>query len=155
MSRRVLWFWGSLILTVTTIVLLVTGSSVLLFALDDENSIPLGTFITWAGMIALPLTIYWGSKDFREPQTSWTRFLAGALKFILLLAVLWVPISYGLAGNLSFTFTERVTFQGGQLAMRWFWRLSYGIAIGSVLILLAYWSSLIFLRGKAHDTHSK
>jgi len=130
--------------TFFTITLLVTGSSLLMIALDDDHSIPLGTFITWAGMIALPLSIYWGIKELRKPSSKLNRFLSGLLKIIIILGILWVPISYLLAGNLSFSFSEKVTFHGGQDAMRWFWRLSYGIGIGSILTLIAYWISLLF-----------
>ena len=148
MNRRKIWFLSSLIVTFFTITLLVTGSSLLMIALDDDNSIPLGTFITWAGMIALPLSIYWGIKELRKPSSKLNRFLSGLLKIIIILGILWVPISYLLAGNLSFSFSEKVTFQGGQDAMRWFWRLSYGIGTGSILTLIAYWISLIFKKNK-------
>lgn len=148
MNIREIWFFSSLIVTLSTIILLVTGSSILMIALDDVNSIPAGTFITWAGMIALPLSIYWGIRELRKPSTKLNRILSGFLKIIITLGILWVPISYLLAGNLSFSFSEKVTFQGGQIAMRWFWRLSYGIGIGSILTLIAYWISLIFKKNK-------
>ena len=67
---------------------------------------------------------------------------------IIVLGILWVPISYLLAGNFSFTFSEKETFQGGQAAMRWFWRLSYGIGIGALLTLIVFWISLLFKKKK-------
>jgi len=111
------------------IISLVTGSSLLMIALDDSNSIPLGTFITWAGMIALPLSVYWGIKELRKPSKKLNRILAGFIKIIIILGILWVPISYLLAGNLSFS-------------------LSYGIGIGSILTIIIYWISLIFKKNK-------
>ena len=99
-------------------------------------------------MISLPLTIYWGTKDLRKPSGKLNRFLSGLLKIIIILGILWVPISYFLAGNLSFTFSEKETFQGGQEAMKWFWRLSYGIGIGAVLTITTYWISLLFIKDK-------
>lgn len=148
MNRRKIYFYSALILTLITIMLLVTGSSLLLMALDKEKSIPFGTLITWTGMISLPLTIYWGVKALRKPTRKLNRILSGVLKSIIILGVLWAPISYLLAGNLSFSFSEKETFQGGQLAMRWFWRLSYGIGIGSVLTLIIYWITLLFKKKK-------
>lgn len=130
--------------TLAALALLVSGSSVLTMALDKEKTIPLGTFVTWAGMISLPLTIYWGVKELRHPSTRATIVLAGFLRGIIVLGLLWVPISYLLAGNLSFSFSEKESFQGGQEAMRWFWRLSYGIAIGSMATLFTYWIWLLF-----------
>ena len=143
MNRRKIWFFSSLIVTLSTIIFLVMGSSLLMIALDDANSVPLGTFITWAGIISLPLSIYWGVKELRKPTTKVTRIIAMLLKTILILAILWVPISYILAGNLSFSFSEKEIFQGGQIAMKWFWRLSYGIGFGSIFSLIMYWISLI------------
>ena len=95
-------------------------------------------------MIALPITIFWGIKELRQPKSKFSTLLSKLIKVMIILGVLWVPISFLLAGNISFTFTEKATFQGGQAAMRWFWRLSYGIGIGSVSILVLYWVTLMF-----------
>lgn len=146
MNRRKIYFFSFMIATLFTISLLITGSSLLTIALDDEQTIPLGTFITWSGMISLPLTIYWGVKELRKPSRRLNRILSGFLKIIITLGILWVPISYLLAGNISFTFSERESFQGGQVAMKWFWYLSYGIGIGAILTITIYWISLLFKR---------
>ncbi|MDC6405967.1 MULTISPECIES: hypothetical protein [Maribacter] len=148
MNIRKLYFFGGLFLNLSVIILLVTGSPLLTIALDKNNEIPLGTLITWIVMISLPFTIYWGFKDLREPSSKFNGILSRFLKIILLLGILWVPISYVLAGNLSFTFSEKTAFQGGQLAMRWFWWLSYGIGIGAILTLIVSWISLLFKKKK-------
>ncbi len=145
-NKRLIWFFSALIVTFSTIILLATGSSLLVIAIDDAKSIPLGTFITWSGMIALPLSIYWGVKELRKPSTKLNRILSTFLKIIITLGILWVPISYVLAGNLSFTFSEKATFQGGQIAMKWFWHLCYAIGIGSILTIMVYRISLIFTK---------
>ena len=147
-NRRKIYFYSALILALITIVLLVTGSTFLTIALDSDKSIPLGTLITWIGMISLPLAIYWGVKELRKPTRKLNRILSGVLKMIIILGILWVPISYLLAGNLSFSFSEKESFQGGQAAMLWFWRLSYGIGIGAILTLIIYWISLLFIEKK-------
>ena len=149
MEKRRIWFFSALIVTISAIALLVTGSPLLTLGVDAADTIPLGTFITWAGLIALPLSIYWGIQALRSPTTTLTKILSTSLKIILVLAILWVPISYLLAGSLAFTFSEKETFQGGQAAMRWFWRLNYGIPAGSILILVVYWISLLFGRVRA------
>ena len=146
MSRRKVSLVIFLIVTFSTIVLLVTGSSILTIAVVEN--IPLGNFITWAGMISLPLSIFLGINEFRNPSGYWSKFLSWTLKIIILLAVCWVPLSYLLSGNLSFSFNEKESFQGGQSAMRWFWRLSYGINLGAILILILYWVSLIIKKVK-------
>jgi hypothetical protein len=138
MNRKRTYFIITLILTLISLSLLISGSSVLTMPLDREGTIPLGTLITWAGMISLPATVYWGIGALRKPTGKVNRLLSGFLKIILLLGVLWVPISYFLAGNLSFSFSEKESFQGGQQAMQWFWRLSYAIPIGTFLTLVLY-----------------
>lgn len=144
MKKRKIYFFGALILTSCTTVLLVTGSPVLSIALVNDPSIPFGTLITWSGMISLPLTIYWGIEEMRIPAGKLNKILSGFLKLMIISGILWVPISFLLAGNLSFTFSEKEIFQGGQLAMRWFWRFSYGIVIGTILTLIIFWLSILF-----------
>ena len=148
MNKRKIYFYSAVILTIGVITLLLTGSSLLTMALNSYETIPFGTIITWTGMISLPLTIYWGIKELRKPSNKLNRILSRFLKIIIISGILWVPISYLLAGNLSFSFSEKETFQGGQDAMRWFWRLSYGIGIGAILTLIAYWISLLFKKNK-------
>ena len=148
MNKRRIFFYTALTLTLIVIILLVIGSSLLTLALDRDESTPFGTLITWTGMISLPLTIYWGIKELRKPSRKLNRILSRFIKIIIISGILWVPISYLLAGNLSFSFSEKETFQGGQDAMRWFWRLSYGIEIGAILTIIVYWISLIFRKNK-------
>ncbi|MEM6685375.1 MAG: hypothetical protein AAF617_06215 [Bacteroidota bacterium] len=143
LNRRKTYFFIALSLTVSVALLLVTGSFLLTLSLGSA-SIPLGTFITWIGMISFPLTIYFGIKELQTPSNTYNKILSKLLKTIILLGILWVPISYLLAGNLSFTFSETQTFQGGQVAMKWFWYLSYSIGIGAICTLFAYWISLLF-----------
>lgn len=151
MNRRKIYFYSALSITLSVVTLLVTGSSLLTVALDSDKSIPLGNLITWIGMISFPLTIYWGIKEFRKPSIKFNSILSVFLKIIIALGVLWVPISYLLAGNLSFTFSEKETFQGGQVAMKLFWCFSYGVGIGTIIILLTYWVLLLFQKDKTID----
>lgn len=144
MKRRKVWFFASLIVAFSTIILLASGSSLLTISLNSSNSVPLGNIITWAGMISLPLSIYLGVRNLRRPSGILNTSLAGLLKIILAMAILWFPLSYMLAGNLSFSFSEKETFQGSQKAMRWFWGFSYGIGIGAISTVIMYWISLLF-----------
>jgi uncharacterized membrane protein len=63
MNKRRIYFYSALIITLGVITLLATGSSLLTMAVDNDNKIPLGTFITWAGIIALPLSVYWELRN--------------------------------------------------------------------------------------------
>lgn len=146
MSKRNIWFIVSLVTFMAAIALLATGSPWLELTLLKDPYLPLGTLSTWFGMIAIPLAIYWGSRVFRHPENLMDRFLAKAIKAVLFLAVLWGPICFLLAGNLAFNFSEVDRFQGGQTAMRWFWRYSYGIPIASITLLFTYWIHLLLQR---------
>ena len=146
MRRSKILFISSLLVFLIVAFLLFTGSSVLLVALSEDPYFPLGTLITWLGLIALPMSIYWGVKNFRAPKRRIHKFLSNLLKLTILLAILWVPISYGLAGNWSNTFTESATFQGGQLAMKLFWYFSYGIPIASIAVMIIHFITFLLRR---------
>ena len=128
----------AILVFILALILLFTGSTVLEYAILKDPYLPIGTLITWLGMISLPYAIYWGIKEIRQPSRKTTRLLSSVLKVILALAILWAPICYLLAGNLAFNFSEVEAFQGGQSAMRWFWRYSYGLPITSLGVFLAY-----------------
>lgn len=155
MKNRKILFLAAILTALMVIFLLLTGSSLLVLALDKEKTIPLGTFITWAGMISLPLAIIAGIKEMRKPTRTFNSVLSVGIKLTLLLAILWVPIAYLLAGNISFSFTERASFQGGQQAMKLFWYLSYGIGIASISIVLLYWISLLFSKLVSRNKKAK
>jgi len=116
MDNRKLYFLVSIFITIVVLMLLITGSSVLNVNLAKQSSIPLGTFITWAGMVSFPLSLYWGIKRLRKPNGLLTRFLSSLLKIIIVMGILWVPISYLLAGNLSFSFSEKDQFKLRRIA---------------------------------------
>ena len=144
LEMRKTYFLTCLALLLVVLGLLLTGSSILNLAIDQEGRLPLGTLLTWLGFIALPLAIYWGSKSFRKPQKPVEKWLSRTLKFAIALAILWVPISYLLAGNLSFTFRGQEEFRGSDRASIWFWRLCYATVILPLVILLSLWIYLIF-----------
>ena len=146
MKKRKLYFLCAFFLFCTTSLLLITGSSLLTLSLNNSNTVPLGTFITWFGIIALPLTLYFGINEFENPSTKMTKMLVNLTKASITLAVLWIVISYILAGNISFTFSETNNFQGGQLAMKLFWINTYGTIIIPILILITYWVSKLFFK---------
>lgn len=139
-------FFISLMLTLLVILIFIFCPHLLTFALDKNNSIPLGTFITWLGFISYTLTFYFGIKRLQSPKKSHEKVLAYVLKSIIFLAILWIPISYLLAGNMTFTFTESITFQGGQQAMKLFWYFIYFLTIGPLVISSIYGIYKLFIK---------
>ncbi|WGK65147.1 hypothetical protein [Croceiramulus getboli] len=94
----------SLLITAGVLFLLVTGSPLLEKGIGLQGKIPLGNLITWIGVIALPMTIYWGIAVLRRPNTKFQVLLALMLKILIILGVLWAPVAYLLSGNPNFNF---------------------------------------------------
>jgi len=150
MNYRKPIFFISLSIILVVAYLLITGSSVLVYPILRNSNLPAGTFITWMGIIALPLSILYGIKKLRQPASQTERYFSLALKMLLLLAILWVAVSYLLAGNLSFSFGNKAGFQGGQTAMKIFWYFTYGI-VGLPIVLLIFYGISKLFRKKEHD----
>ena len=138
MKHSKFWFIVSLIIFIVVGYLLISGSALLTFSLSPNANIPLGTFITWLGLVAIPFVFYFSIRRLREPQSKSDRAFALILKVLIGLAVLWIPVSYLLAGNISFSFTEKAEFQGGQLAMRLFWFNAYFTAAAPIALGITY-----------------
>ncbi len=143
MDKTNLFFLLSLAVFLVSLFLLASASPLLNYALGDNDTVPLGSFITWAGLIALPMSLYWGSLKFRKPEGSFYKVLSLCLKITIVLAILWLPISYALAGNMNFNFGQSTSFQGGQTAMKIFWFVSF--AIPSVTLVLCLLHLIISL----------
>ncbi|OIQ37180.1 MAG: hypothetical protein BM563_09015 [Bacteroidetes bacterium MedPE-SWsnd-G1] len=148
MTKRTATLIVLVAITLIVGVLLFMGAPILSKSLFEEIMIPAGTLITWFGLIGLPLSIFFGVIEFRKPSNNWFLLLSLLIKTILVLAILWVPISYLLSGSFAFNFSNTDSFQGGYVAMKIFWYLSYGIAIGSLSVLILYWISLLVKKVK-------
>ena len=109
--------------------LLVTGSPLLVVTLSERLGLPLGNVITWLGMVALVLVIWFASPGIRAPRTRTDRFYRGAWRTLLVMAVLWPFVSYALAGNWWYSFGQRDTFRGSSDAADWFFRYSFILLI--------------------------
>ena len=149
MKKKNLYLIASVSIALTCFSLLLTGSRLLTIPLDSNDTIPLGSFITWAGMMSLPLSLYFASDKLRMPTMAIHRFLSVVLKLLVGLGVLWLPLSYALSGNMAFNFTESPTFQGGQLAMKCFWTLTYSIVIGVSTVALIHVISTFIIKSRA------
>ena len=146
MPKQKIYLFISLFIVAATVILLVTGSPILTKTLSANSKVPLGNLITWAGFMALPLSIYFGVNRLYDPKKPRDKTLALLLRFSILLAFLWAPVSYLLAGNPSFTFSEKATFQGGQSAMKIFWYFSYAIVAFPLLLFIMFGSLNLMFR---------
>jgi hypothetical protein len=139
MQSTKLYFWLCLFVFVLVAGLLISGHPVLLYALMEDPYLPAGNILTWAGIIALPTSIFLGIRRLQNPETRLDIVFSKIIIFLIFVAILWAPVSFLLAGNLSNSFSEKATFQGGQEAMRLFWSFSY-FSVGAPLVCwVVYW----------------
>lgn len=119
---------------------LISGDPILVQPIFSNFDLPWGNYITWIGFIALPFSLLFGFESLRKPSNPSSRVLNKLLRLNILLALLWIPISYLLSGNLKNIFKDTGSFQGSLLASEIFW-IYCGILV--VLPLLIYTSSWI------------
>lgn len=116
-----------LLIVIISAYLLISASPILVVSVSESVHIPVGTFTTWFGIVALSLSICLGFEAFHHPQNRFEWLLKKFMTGIVVLSVLWLPFCYQLAGNWSFSFT------GGPTAMKVFWFYTYGV-VGSSLV---------------------
>lgn len=96
---------GVVIVLSACVALLVTGSSWL--ATPVVPGAPAGTFIAWLALILLPLLVLLVFDRSRErTPTRVERGFRAAVRAALVLAAVWGPMSWLLAGNLRFEFID-------------------------------------------------
>ena len=134
-------FWITLLIWLTVLVLLLTGSKYLLL---DWGGIPSGTILTWAGLICLPLSIYFGSQPLRESQSFGFRVIRKFFVATVVVALAWGVVAYFLAGNWSFNFAPKEEFVGSTQAYHYFYLYTV-VALGMSILLLFWLSTFIFL----------
>jgi hypothetical protein len=123
--------------------LLVLRSPILSWAIVEEPYFPMGTVITWLGLIALSATVLLSGKPAKE-QSSWLEHgLAWGKWTCLAATLLWLPLSVFLAGNLAFVFDSRQGFQGSVVAAKTFWLYSFTLLV--LPTALALFTFLMYL----------
>lgn len=135
----------SLIVLVTSAYLLVTGSPWLTRTVVESINLPLGTLISWAGIIALPSSIYLVSAKHLSRGARFSRFCRLLLRLDLMLAGSWGLVAYGLAGTWAFTFSAGASnFRGSDQASSVFWTYSIAVAVLPLLVMVLLLASKFF-----------
>ena len=132
-AAQLFGFVISLLVFLCCLVLLVTGSPLLLTTLNEGLGLPLGTVSTWLGMMALVLMTWFASPRLRTAASRRDQIYRAALIVLFLLALSWPFVSYGLAGNWSFSFRGQEAFRGSSRAADWFFRFTYGVVLLAAL----------------------
>ena len=137
--RRIYYLVITGIVFMVSLGLLISGSSLLNLLLLKDPPFPLGTLSTWAGLIALPCIIFFSIKVFHPPRSNYAGTYKLGLKIIILLNISWGLLSYILAGNWTFNFSNASPgFQGSIQASLIFIRYTYFLVFLSFAYLLVY-----------------
>ena len=104
--------------------LLLIGSGILMLEglpfMDDSlfkgSEFPIGTLVAWVGIIMLPLSILMGIRIIRSPISHVYRFYHRVFLSMSLLSISWGLVSYLLAGNWAYTFSNNRGFKGSEQA---------------------------------------
>ena len=143
-----------LLITVLLVLLLAILSFSLypsLLTLSLGGTLPAGTIITWAGIIALPVLIYLVIKRLHRPVSGAFRFFRAFILVIIAFAMSWGGVAYYLAGNWAFNFSGSVsTFRGSAAASPYFWNYTYFLLALPIAFLLIYWSYLLVVYWQAY-----
>ena len=129
----------SIIIIVAVSFMLITASPLLEYGLISDPNVPLGNVLTWAGIISIPVSIYAGVSSIRSPKNKSERLFSFFIVFSMILATLWMPLSYFLADNWSANFGNREGFRGSDVAAKYFLTYNYlviGLPLSTLFIYL-------------------
>ena len=97
--------------------LLATGSPWSLIEVTLAPGLPLGTLVAWAGIVALPVASLLGFHRYLDRESRLSRASRFSVLCLLVLSAAWGLVSYGLAGNWAFNFSNQsVSFRGSVAA---------------------------------------
>jgi len=97
--------------------LLATASPLLLVELAPAPGLPLGTLVAWAGIVSLPVASFLGFQRHLGRESRLSRVSRYSMFCLLLLSAAWGFVSYGLAGNWAFNFSNQSgSFRGSVAA---------------------------------------
>jgi hypothetical protein len=100
------------------------------------SAFPLGTIVSWIGLIALTSTIYLAFNKIDRASNSAHKKIRIAFAGIVILAFSWVLIGFLLAGNWAFTFQNHDEFRGSIEASRYFWIFTASLVLLPVILFL-------------------
>ena len=96
--------------------LLATGSPWLLVEVTWAPGLPLGTLVAWAGIVALPVASLLGFHRYLDRDSRLSRASRYSVLCLLVLSAAWGLVSYGLAGNWAFNFSNQSESFRGSVA---------------------------------------
>ena len=132
------------------LVLLLRGSHLLTLPVIEGSPLPVGNLAAWLCLSMFPLSIVSGIRHIRKPVSRVYRFYRQAFVFYALLGMIWGLVSYQLAGNWAFAFSDQGLFRGSDAAFRIFaayTAFTGGLSLLTFIIFLIH-HSIIHLKRK-------
>jgi hypothetical protein len=137
-----------LLILTTCLILLASGSPLLVKPIVAGSEFPFGSLIAWLGISSLPLSLLFGIHSLGEPPSRGYKVINLMLKGLTLLGLVWGLVSYLLAGNWSFSFGGSEKFQGSHEAFAVFTFYTAILVSLSLLIILVVGIHQLILRTK-------
>ena len=125
-----------IIILVSSLFLVVTGSPILNKPFIKDSTLPLGTLISWIGIIALTLTIYCIFNKIHSYNSKNHKILRYVFKGIISLASIWGFIGFLFANNWAFTFQNHDKFRGSIYASLFFWIYTATLVLFPILLII-------------------
>ena len=126
----------SSIIFMACLLLIVTGSPILSKPVQQDSAFPIGTIISWAGLVALVNTTYLVFNKISHSYQSNFKLLRFAFRSLLILASTWGLAGFLFAGNWAFTFQNQDEFRGSIEASQYFLGYTATIVLFPVFLLL-------------------
>ena len=123
-----------LLLLIGSCILLLEGLPILTEPVIKGFRLLFETFVAWVGITMLPFSILIGIRLIHKPISLVYRFYHRAYWMLTLLASLWGLVSYLLAGNWAYTFSNSDGFRGSEQAFSVF--IYYTALVISLTLLL-------------------
>lgn len=125
-----------IIILVSSLFLVVTGSPILNKPFIKDSTLPLGTLISWIGIIALTLTIYCIFNKIHRSNSKNHKILRYVFKGIISLASIWGFIGFLFANNWALTFQNHDKFRGSIDASLFFWIYTATLVLFPILLII-------------------
>lgn len=127
-----------LLLLIGSGIMMLEGLPILNEPLFKGCGLPFGTLVTWIGITMLPFSILIGIRIIRKPISNIYRFYNRGFWFLSLLSATWGLVSYILAGNWTFTFSNNNGYKGSDQAFTAFLYYTATLISLTLLFLLIF-----------------
>jgi hypothetical protein len=137
-----------LLLLIGSGILMLEGLPLLTEPLFKGSELLFGTLVAWVGIIMLPFSILIGIRIIRKPISIVYRFYHRVFLLLSLLSMTWGLVSYLLAGNWVYTFSNSSGFKGSEQAFTVFLYFTAILISLTLLFLIIFGIHHLIIKNK-------